>query len=441
MNQPMDDLIALTQRVWASFLGRSVHRFIRMEGIDRCLVLSSQAFTALIPLLIVVSAVVPPGGPEVVANTIINKFGLSGSSAESVEQLFAIDGAAESTLGVGSAILLLYSGVSFTRRLQKMYRAAWNRQKAGVRGNMFAALALIVFLAEVLVVYAIMSLVHSLPTEWLLALPLAILTGFVPWTSVPYLLMDREVHWRRLLVTGGLTSVSMSVYGTATTLYMPEMIEVHTSEFGLFGVTIAIIGWLLGAAGIVIASTAVGAEFDQCRAPWALRLKERYRLWDPRQPAPTSLPADDASSLTGADLLLLFRVLVTWSVMAVAVWVATALVPGVEVEGGAFTYLWLSLLLGLVNALIGPLLRFAVADLTWPRLGLVALVVNGVLLEITSWLTENLATDGLVSSVVGGLVISVAISLYEFALRPFHPHGMSRGASAGAESGGDSQSE
>lgn len=415
----MDDLTALMQRVWSSFLGRSVHRFIRMEGFDRCLVLSSQAFTALIPLLIVVSAVVPPGGPEVIARTIITKFGLSGSSAESVEQLFAVDGSAQSTLGVGSAVLLLYSGVSFTRRLQKMYRAAWDQERTGVRGNLFAAVALVVFVAEVLMVYAIMSLVHRLPADWLFALPLAIVTGLVPWTSIPYLLMDRQVHWRRLLVTGVLTAAAMAVYGTATALYMPEMIETQTAEFGLFGVTIAIIGWLLGAAVIIIACTAVGAEFDLSRSAWALRLRERYRLVDPAQPPPMSLSVDEASSLTRSDLLLFVRVLRTWSVMAAAVWVATALVGGIQVDGGVLTYLWVSLLLGLVNALIGPLLRFVVADVTWPRLGLVALLVNGVLLEITSWLSENLATDGLISSVLGALVISVAIALYEFALRPF----------------------
>ncbi len=426
IGRPMDDLTALIQRVWASFLGRAVRRFIRMEGIDRCLVLSSQAFTALIPLLIVVSAVAPPGGPEVIARTIVNKFGLSGSSAESVKQLFAIEGTAESTLGVGSALLLLYSGVSFTRRLQKMYRAAWGQETTdvgGVRGSLVAALALVVLLVEALLVYVVMSLVGRLPLDWLLAVPLTIALGLVPWTSVPYLLLDRRIHWRRLLATGAVAAVGMAAYGAATTLYMPEMIQSNTSQFGLFGVTIAIIGWLLGGAGIIIASTAVGAEFDQTRAPWARRLKERYGLLDPNLPSPPSSPVDEDASLTGADLLLLVRVLVTWSVMAAAVWVATALVPGIQVEGGALSYVGLSLLLGLVNALIGPLLRLVAGELTWPTLGLTALVVNGLLLEITSWLTENLATDNLASSVLGAVVISTAIALYEFALRPLTPAG------------------
>jgi uncharacterized membrane protein YvlD (DUF360 family)/uncharacterized BrkB/YihY/UPF0761 family membrane protein len=418
VNLLTDDLTALAQRIWGSFIGRCIHRFIRMEGFDRSLVLASQAFTALIPLLIIVAALAPAGGPEAIGRTIITKFGLTGTSAEAVEQLFAVSGVAQSSASVGSAILLLYSGVSFTRRLQKMYRAAWNQQKAGVRGNLFAALALFVFVAEVLVVYWIMSLARNLPLDWVLALPLSILAGLVPWTSVPYLLMNRLVHWRRLLVAGALTSTSMAIFGMATTVYMPDLIDQYTGQFGLFGVTIAIIGWMLGAAVIVVASTAIGAEFDGSRAPWTVYVKDRYRLRDPELPAP-SPGTDEAMGLTGADLLLLGRVLVTWSVMATAVWAAAYVVPGIRVDGGVLTYLWLSLLLGLVNALIGPLLRLVVPEVTWPRLGLVALGVNGVLLEVTSWLSADLGTDGLVSSIFGALVISVAIALCEFTLRPF----------------------
>ena len=425
MNLPMDDLTALAERVWGSFIGRCIQRFLRMEGFDRSLVLASQAFTALIPLLIIVAALAPSGGPELIGRTIIAKFGLTGTSADAVEQLFAVSGVAQTSASVGSALLLLYSGVSFTRRLAKMYRAAWNEEKAGVRGNLFAALGLFVFVAEVLFVYWLMSLARNLPLDWVVALPLSILTGLVPWTSVPYLLMNRQVHWRRLLVGGALTATSMAFFGMATTLYMPDLIDQYTSQFGLFGVTIAIIGWLLGAAVITVASTAIAAEFDRSGAPWTVYLKDRYRLRDPGLPSDDAA-ADETPGLTGADLVLFGRVVVNWSVTATAVWAATVLVPGISVNGGVLTYLWVSLLLGLVNALIGPLLRLFVPEVTWPRLGLVILGLNGVLLEVTSWLTVSLDIDGLISSVLGALVISVATALCEFTLRPFHPRGMSR---------------
>jgi putative membrane protein len=176
---------------------------------------------------------------------------------------------------------------------------------------------------------------------------------------------------------------------------------------------------------ITVASTSIGAEFDRSRAPWAIHLKERCRLQDPAIPSPGP-STDEALGLTGADLLLLGRVLVNWFVTATAVWAATVLVPGINVNGGVLTYLWVSLLFGLVNALLGPLLGLFVPDVTWPRLGLVALAVNGILLEVTSWLTVNLDIEGLVSSLLGALVVSVAVGLCEFTLRPFHPRGMSR---------------
>jgi membrane protein len=284
MNLDSDALTAVGRRLWGSFVGRCVHRFLRMEGIDRALVLSSQAFTALIPLLIIVSTVAPPGRPDVVAERLIEKFGLTGESAAAVEQLFKIPETASGAISFGSAILLIYSGVSFTRRLQKMYRSAWEMEKAGLRGNMFAALGLVVLLVEFLLLYGIMSLIGDLTAGWVLGLVLSAIAGVVPWTSVPYLLLDRRVHWRRLLVAGGLAALAMAILGTATTVYMSALMERYVNDFGLFGITIAIIGWLLAAAGILVASTAIGAEFDISQAPWTMWIKRRYRLTQPEPP-------------------------------------------------------------------------------------------------------------------------------------------------------------
>ena len=83
-----DDLAALTSRAQGSFLGRCVLRFVRIGGLDRCVVLSSQAFTALIPLLILAGALAPAGDEDDVAQGLIRKFGLSGDSADAVTQLF-----------------------------------------------------------------------------------------------------------------------------------------------------------------------------------------------------------------------------------------------------------------------------------------------------------------------------------------------------------------
>lgn len=415
---PTEDLVALARRAGASFVGRCVHRFIAMAGIDRSLVLASQAFTALIPLLILASTLAPSGMEDVVSRAIIDKFGLTGDSADAVAMLFDIPPDASSSLSVASAVLLVFSGVSFTRRLQRMYRAAWDLEKTGIRGGLFAALGLVALLAEVLLLYAVSALVQVLPFDWLLAIPVSAATGLVLWTSIPYLLLNRQVHWRRLLGAGAMAALGTAVYGAATSIYMPALVERYTSEFGLFGVTIALLGWLLAIAGVLVAATAIGAEFDQSRAEWALDLKARYHLEDPNIERPASTAGTEAEGLRTEDLLLLGRVLVSWLVMAGAVWIATLTVDTIDVSGGFWTYLWVSLLLGLVNAVLGPLLRLVALPMTIPTLGLFALFVNGFLLAVTAGLSKDLDVGGFGGTVLGAVIISVVITLVEFLVLP-----------------------
>jgi membrane protein len=416
-SESSDELASLTERLWLSFLGRCVRRFLMMAGIDRCIVLSSQAFSALIPLLILVSTLAPTGKEDVVAQALISKFALSGEAAAAVDQLFATPVGVASSVSVFSAFLLLFSGVSFTRRMQTMYRTAWGQQKAGVRSGLFAALGLVALLVEVLVAYGIHGLVRKLPLEWLWVIPITTVTGLVLWTSIPYLLLNRQVHWHRLLVAGGTAAVAASLFGVATTVYMPELVTASVEDFGLFGITISLIGWLLAASFVIVASTAIGAEFDASRNPWTWRLKQRFRLYDPAHPVPEP-DAAEPGGLSSGDLLVLVRLLVNWLITSAAVWAATALIPGIDVEGGLVTYLAISVLFGLVNVLLGPVLHLVALPLTVVTLGLFALVVNGVLLAVTAGLSDRLAVAGFGGTVIGALVIGSVTTLLELMIRP-----------------------
>src|SRR4051794_7315840 len=226
---PSDDLVALSRRVAESFLVRCLSRFLAISGFDRCIVLSSQAFTAFIPLLILVSTLAA-GHQDFLAHTIIARFGLTGDSASAVLQLFSTPDSTSDGVSVLSALLLVLSAVSFTRRLQSMYRAAWEQDHHGVRSGLFAALGLATLMLEALVLYAIKSAVRGLPHDWLWTLPLSATAGLVLWTSTPYLLLNREVHWRRLLVTGATAALGTAVYGVVVTAYMPAQVERYTAE-------------------------------------------------------------------------------------------------------------------------------------------------------------------------------------------------------------------
>ena len=416
-----DDVTAFAQRVMDSFLGRSVLRFIRMEGFDRSIVISAQAFTALIPLFIIVSSLAPAGEEDAISQSIIKRFALTGDSAAAVEQLFSTPPGATSSVTLFSAFLLLYSGVAFTRRMQRMYRAAFGQEKVGVRSTVFATLGLFALVLEVAVAYAIRALFENFPLEWLWAIPISLVTGVVLWTSIPYLLLDRQVHWRRLLVVGGASGATMTIFAIATPIYMPQIMTRATNEFGLFGITITIIGYLLAASFVLVSCAAIGAEFDASNAAWLMALKVRFSLMEPGKELPLAEPATTRRGLTSGDLLAVIRVLKNWLIMSAAVWIAAALVPGIIVHGGLGTYLAISLIFGLVNAVLGPVLEWLAGSLSWLTLGVSALLVNGVLFATTAGLTPNLDIAGLGSAVVGAVVVALAGTLLELVFRPVPP--------------------
>lgn len=412
-----DDVTALSQRVRDSFMGRSILRFVLMEGFDRSIILSAQVFTALIPLFIIVASVAPAGQEDVIGEGIIKRFALTGASADAVEQLFKAPAGATSSVTLFSALLLIYSGVAFTRRLQRMYRAAWGREQAGIRSALFATLGLGALVLEFVVAYGIREFTTLFPFEWLWAIPISLVTGLVLWTSIPYLLLERQLHWRRLLVAGAAAAVGMTIFAIGTPIYMPDVMTRATNEFGLFGVTITLIGWLLAASFILVATTAIGAEFDSSDAPWLVRLKVRFGLVDPAAEAPVAI-ATERLGLTRGDLAALTRVLVNWLIMIAAVWIATAVVPGIVVNGGLGTYLAISLLFGLVNAVLGPVLYWLAGSQSWLRLGGSAVIVNGILFAATAGLSPNLDIGGLGGAVLGALVVAVASTLLELVFRP-----------------------
>ena len=96
------------------------------------------------------------------------------------------------------------------------------------------------------------------------------------------------------------------------------------------------------------------------------------------------------------------RVLVNAATIALA----AALVPGIRLEG-AMPALLAGVVLGLINALVRPVLVIVTFPLTLLTLGLFLLVLNGVCLAVTAWLVPGFDVDGLLPAVLGALLVSV----------------------------------
>jgi uncharacterized BrkB/YihY/UPF0761 family membrane protein len=218
--------------------------------------------------VLIAAALAPAEKSDVVSTALIERFQLSGDAATSVTQLFAHSGSA--SVGVFSGLLLLFSGLSLTRRMQRMYQQAWRLEPApGVGHTLHAGLGLAALLLGIGLLYQARALVAALPFPGLLQLTVSAFAGFLLWTSVPWLLLDRRLAWRRLIPGGLLTAVCSSAYGIASTVYMPRLLESYSLRYGLFGVTLALVGWLVCISFIIVGATAIASEFDRAPDRWA----------------------------------------------------------------------------------------------------------------------------------------------------------------------------
>jgi len=101
------------------------------------------------------------------------------------------------------------------------------------------------------------------------------------------------------------------------------------------------------------------------------------------------------------------RFLWTWLSLAVAIGLTAWLLPGMDVNGGFFALLGIAAVFGLVNALLGRILKLLTLPLTIMTLGLFSLVINALMLLLTAWWLDRLDVDGFLTAVAATLLISL----------------------------------
>lgn len=137
---------------------------------------------------------------------------------------------------------------------------------------------------------------------------------------------------------------------------------------------------------------------------------------------------------SGGVLRFAVRSIITAVALGVAVWAVPGLqmtpystaetqifvgAPSLEVS---LTYLLVAVVFGVVNAIIGNTIRVVAFPLYILTLGLIALLVNGLMLlivhQVSQWLGFGLSVDGLSSGVLGALVLSLTSWLIGLFFRP-----------------------
>ena len=98
--------------------------------------------------------------------------------------------------------------------------------------------------------------------------------------------------------------------------------------------------------------------------------------------------------------------LVRWLLNTLALFLVVTIVPGFAYRS------WVTLaiaaaVLGLLNAVVRPILFVLTLPLTVLTLGLFLLVLNAIMLELTAWLVPGFDIQGFLWAIVGALVLSL----------------------------------
>ncbi|MQS16683.1 hypothetical protein F7Q99_31970 [Streptomyces kaniharaensis] len=226
-------------------------------GFDRSTALASSAFTALIPLALLVTSIL--GRSRDLAGQIISRYGLTGGGADAVRALFSVTSGQDSGLSVFGSLFLLVSALSFARAAQRLFEQSWELTPLSVRNT---ANGLIWLLA--LAAYAITAgLLHSLLDGGRLGLAAAacqlpLTAVFLVWSG--WMLTARRVARRDLIPFAVLAALLSALYSLAAGRYLPRLFDSYATRYGTLGAVFALITALFGAMLTVVGSCAVGRE-------------------------------------------------------------------------------------------------------------------------------------------------------------------------------------
>lgn len=107
------------------------------------------------------------------------------------------------------------------------------------------------------------------------------------------------------------------------------------------------------------------------------------------------------------------KFILRWVINAIALYLAILLLPGIDLESGLISIIWLALIFGLINALFRPLLKFLTCPLIILTLGLFTLVINTFLFWLTSVIGQSFGLELIINDPVwwnaflGGLIVTI----------------------------------
>lgn len=103
--------------------------------------------------------------------------------------------------------------------------------------------------------------------------------------------------------------------------------------------------------------------------------------------------------------------LLNWILSALAIWVVSQIVDGFTVDSAGAALL-AAIVIGFVNGTVGLVLKIVTLPLSLMTFGLFLLVINGLMIMLSSAIIPGFHVDGFLSAFIGGIVLAIVSTIF-----------------------------
>jgi membrane protein len=258
-----DRVMTIRSRAQRTTLWQVWDRMLEIEFVDRSVALAGKAFVSFFPLVIVVASFMPKSIQHSIFTTLTHRLGVEGDALVTAKQAFASADDIRRATGFLGLVLTVFFASSFTTALQRVFLRAWRRPPGAKAGEYLRGPAwFLVALSSMALLGALRGLLGNGPLVVLFVVTSLAVTSSLWWFTAWFMLMG-QVRWRVLVPSGVITAVAMGGYAVSASVWMPEVVQRNQSQFGFFGVALALVTWFSGAAICIIVGACAGAVFAQ----------------------------------------------------------------------------------------------------------------------------------------------------------------------------------
>ena len=264
------------ERCRRSVLGRIWRGGTQLELVRRSMAFATLGLVSLAPLLVVVAAV-NPSSQEGLGQWVVDGMGLPSDTASPVLGLFAPHHQETGQIGVLGLALLAAFGIAFVTDVQLGYQRIWELPPESWRQLWRRAAWLAAMIGYLVFEVESGVLLRHGPLESAVRIVVFATAGLFFFWWGQYFLLAGRVPWGWRLPGAIATVAGLSGLRAFSVIVFKPMIESSAKEYGMVGVVLVVLSWLIGVGFVIFGGALSGRYYCEHQAEVRAAREERIR--------------------------------------------------------------------------------------------------------------------------------------------------------------------